>query len=132
MGQENNMEIQYTFANAKTNWLKGWYYSSIFTRCCTFEKIYRNRQHIFPALVFYKHHFLHKSTWLIFKIFGEELRLVMLSHVAYTFAKKEAQFSSLSEFKIVTNKHKNHWIDLSEIWSNIGSSSEWQIKIKVY
>ena len=23
------------------------------------KKFYRNRQHIFPALVFYKHHFLH-------------------------------------------------------------------------
>ena len=55
----------------------------------------------------------------------------MLNYVAYILSEKETQLSSLSEFKIVTTKHKKHWIDLSKIWSNVGSSSGWQNKIKV-
>ena len=60
---------------------------------------------------------------------GEQLRFVMLNHVAYIFSKNETKFSSLSEFEIVTTKHKKHAKDLSKILSNIGSSSGWPSKI---
>ena len=56
----------------------------------------------------------------------------MLSYIVYIFSKKQTQFGSLSDFKIVTTKHKKHWMDLSEISFNVGSPFGWQIKIKLY
>ena len=47
-------KIQYTFADAKINWLT-WSYSSRFIRHCTLNISYRKKQYIFSALLVYKH-----------------------------------------------------------------------------
>ena len=47
-------KIQYKFADAKINWLTGWYLAR-FTRYFTVNISYRKRQHVFSAFSFYKH-----------------------------------------------------------------------------
>ena len=47
-------KIHNKLADAKINWLTWWYLSRL-TRHCTLNISYRKRQHIFPALLFYKH-----------------------------------------------------------------------------
>ena len=47
--------------------------------------------------------------------------LVMLNKLTFSL------FSCrVSEFKMLTTKHKNHWKSLFEIWPTVGSSSGWQ------
>ena len=80
--------------------------------CAKFKKILHVDPDLWGCAIFGPK-MAHFPKW---RFFGEELRHVMLSYVVYIFLKRRLwEFSSLSEFKIVSTKHKKHWIDLAKM-----------------
>ena len=50
-------KIRYKFAYARINWLTGWCYSPTFSRCCTFNILYRKSHHLFSVFLFNRQYY---------------------------------------------------------------------------